>query len=92
MKAAAAAETAALPGYCTVSVTVAEWLSEPLAPVIVSVNVPVPVFLFVEIVSMEFPDPATGFTLKLALLRAGSPVTLSVTLELNPFNALIVTV
>ncbi len=55
--------------YCTVSVTAVEWTRLPAVPVIVSTELPVGVFLLVETVSVEEPEPVTEAGLKLALDR-----------------------
>jgi hypothetical protein len=75
-----------------VSDTVVEWTSAPLVPVIVSVTVPVGVVLLVAMVRVEVPDPVTDVGLKRELVFAGNPATLNVTLPLNPFKAVTVTV
>lgn len=64
----------------------------PPLPVIVSGNVPVPAFLFVEIDSVEVPEPATDAGLKDALTRDGTPVTLKLTVAPNDPAGVIVTV
>ena len=44
------------------------------------------------IVSVDVPDPVTEVGLKVAVVRFGSPVTLRLTADANPFTAPIVTV
>jgi hypothetical protein len=41
--------------------------------------------------SMEVPDPDTGLVLNDLLVRAGKPLTVSCTLPVNPFDAVIET-
>lgn len=71
----------------TMSVIVVVWVSVPLAPVIVSVYVPVGVVAAVETVSAEVPDPVMLDGLKDAVAAVGNPLTLSATAPLNPFAA-----
>src|SRR5947209_8410551 len=75
-----------------VSVTCCEWLTPPLAPVMVSVKVPVGALRFTLMVSIEEPDVVMDAGLKLALVRRGSPVTLRFTVPENPEPGVIVTV
>ena len=49
-----------------------------------SLNVPAGVFLLVETVKTEVPAPFTVAGLKVAVVPAGRPVTLNVTVPLNP--------
>ena len=67
------------------------WLKAPLVPVIVSVFVPAGVLLAVVMVSVLDPDPAMELGLKLAVAREGSPLTLRLTVPVNPFSAPTVT-
>ncbi len=69
-----------------------EWLKLPLVPVIVSVRLPVGVFVPVDTVKVDAPEPVTEDGLKLPCAREGSPLTLKLTVPLNPFRALTVTV
>ena len=78
--------------YCTVSCTVVLCVLPPPVPVMVSTLVPTPVLLRVEMVSVEVPEPVTDVGLNVAVVRLGSPVTLNVTVLLNPFTFAIVTV
>ena len=71
----------------TVSVTLVVRCSTPLVPVIVSGNVP-RVWLVVTVIVVE---PLLA-GLKLALAPLGRPLTLNVTVLLNPFVGLTVTV
>jgi len=61
-------------------------------PLIVSVRVPVGVLDRVEIFRVEVPEPVTDAGLKDALVREGKPLTLKLTVPLNPLIAEIVTV
>lgn len=54
--------------------------------VTVTVEVPAGVELLAEIVSVEEPEPATGFGLKLALAPLGNPLALKDTLLLKPLS------
>jgi hypothetical protein len=71
-------------GVVTTSVTLFEWVSEPLVPVIVNVYVPVGVLATVETVSVVLPAPNTDVGLKLPLAPVGRPATLKLTLPLKP--------
>ena len=71
----------------------AVWLNVPLVPLIVRVLVPMGVLLFVVIVSVEVHEgPLADLGLKLAVERAGSPVTLKLTLPAKPLSGVTVTV
>jgi hypothetical protein len=72
----------------TASVTVAVRVSDPLVPLIVSVDVPVGVLAEVVTLSVELPDPLTDAGLNEVVVPAGAPVTEKVTVPLNPFNGL----
>ena len=64
-----------------------------LAPLMISALVPVGVFPLVVIVSVEVHDgPVADLGLKLAVERAGMPVTLNLTLPAKPFSGVTVTV
>jgi hypothetical protein len=71
----------------TTKLTVVVWLSAPLVPVIVSVDVPTGVLPLVVTVNVEFPVPVTVTGEKLAAAPVGSPLALSVTAPVNPFSA-----
>jgi hypothetical protein len=73
--------------FATVRVTPAVCVRLPLVPVMVTVDVPTGVVPLVVTVSVELPDPVTVAGTKLAVAPAGSPLALSVTTPLNPFNA-----
>ena len=64
----------------------------PLAPVMVTVEVPAGVEVLVETVSVDEPEPATEGGLKLAIAEAGKPLAVSATVPLNPEIAPIFTV
>src|SRR5262249_7708319 len=76
----------------TTSVTFVEWDKLPLVPVIVSVKVPVAVEAVVVTFKVEEPVPLMDAGVKLADAPDGSPLTLSPTVPVNPFCALVVTV
>ncbi len=69
-----------------------EWTRVPLVPVIVSVKVPVGPVLEGRTLKVELPEPVTVVGLNLNCVPDGSPLTLSVTVPVNPFRAVIVTV
>jgi hypothetical protein len=71
----------------TVKVTVVEWDSEPLVPVIVSVGLPVGVVAAVVTVRVELAPPAIDVGLNEAVAPVGRPLTLRLTEPLNPFSA-----
>jgi hypothetical protein len=81
----------------TVSVTLAVWTSEPLVPVMVSVNVPVLVLAVVETVRVEV---AVGFGVTeleeseqvAPVAPDGQPVMVRPTVPVNPFSAVTVIV
>lgn len=58
----------------------------------VSVNVPVGDLRLALTLSVDDPDPVIDVGLKLALVRRGSPLTLRLTLAVNPAPGVIVTV
>ena len=76
----------------TVSPTLAICVKLPLVPVMVNVESPTGVVQLVVTVSVEVPDPVTVAGEKLYVAPLGSPLALSVTTPLNPFNAPIVAV
>jgi len=74
------------------SVTVAVWVMVPLAPVIVSVEVP-RWELFAETTrNVDVPDPVTVVGVKVAVTRCGNPATVRFTVPVKPFCAPTVTV
>lgn len=76
----------------TTRVTVVEWVSDPLLPVMVSVKVPSAVPELV-VTLMVLPDPPLiGFGLNEALAPEGRPLTLRVTLPVKAPTAVTVTV
>lgn len=76
----------------TTKVTVVEWVSDPLLPVIVSVKVPSAVLELV-VTLMVLPDPPLiGFGLNEALAPEGRPLTLRVTLPVKVPTAVTVAV
>ena len=58
----------------------------------VSVRLPTDAFLFTVTVRVDVPEPVTDVGLKLALTRDPNPLTLRLTVPVNPFTALTVTV
>jgi hypothetical protein len=76
----------------TTSVTVVAWLSVPLVPVIVSVELPTGVLPLVVTVIVVEPVPVTVVGLKLAPAPVGNPLTPNPVLPLNPFCAVTFTV
>ena len=64
----------------------------PLVPVTVNVLLPVGLLGLTEMVSVEVPDPVTVLGLKFVLTLLVRPLTLRVTVELNPAEAVTVTV
>ena len=65
----------------------------PPVPVITSEYVPVAVLLLVLTVNVDVPEPPlTELGEKLLLVREGRPLTLNVTVELNPPEAVTLTV
>lgn len=76
----------------TTRVTVVEWVSDPLLPVMVSVKVP-SVVLELVVTLMVLPDPPLiGFGLNEALAPEGRPLTPRVTLPVKAPTAVTVTV
>ena len=71
--------------FSTTNITNAEWIFPPPLPVIVKLYEPAGVDEEVVIVRFELPDGVTDPGLKLALHPLGSPDTLRLTEELNPF-------
>lgn len=77
----------------TTRVTVVEWVSDPLLPVMVSVKVPSAVLELVVTLMVLLPDPPLiGFGLNEALAPEGRPLTLRVTLPVKAPTAVTVTV
>jgi hypothetical protein len=74
------------------SFAVVEWLSEPLVPVMFSVEVPVLAVRPTDTLIVEFPEPVTDVGMNVAVTFAGKPLTLNTTVPVNPFTAVIVTV
>jgi hypothetical protein len=76
----------------TLKVTVAVCASVPFVPVIVSVEFAAGVVPEVVIVRIDVPAPVIVAGLKLAVAPAGNPVTVGVTVPLNPLTAVVLTV
>jgi hypothetical protein len=68
------------------------WVSDPLAPAMVSVEVPAGVPAAVVTVSVALPAPTILDGLKEADELAGSPVALRLTVPLKPFSPSMMTV
>lgn len=68
----------------TTRVTVVEWTRLPLVPVMVRTKLPEGVVVLVVTDMVEEPEPVTDVGLKLAVAPAGNPLTLKLTLPLNP--------
>ena len=81
-----------LPTTPATSCTVVVWLSAPLVPVIVSVDVPSGVSTSVVTVSVAVPAPVSEVGLNEAEAFAGTPLTDRLTAPAKPFTAPIVTV
>jgi hypothetical protein len=71
---------------------VVEWTSVPLVPVIVKGKLPVGVEAVVATVKVELPDVATVAGLKDAVAPTGNPLTLRVTVPVNPPDGVTVAV
>ena len=76
----------------TVKLTVVVWLRLPLVPLIVSVKVFLGVDPAVLTLSVELPEPAREVGLNVAVVFAGRPLALKVTVPLNPPDGVMVTV
>ena len=70
----------------------ADFAIDPLVPVTDRLEFPPGVDGAVVTVRVEVPVPVMLAGLKLAVAPAGNPVTLGVTVPLNPFTAVVVTV
>src|ERR1700693_5412582 len=75
----------------SVRFTVTVCVSPPLAPVIVSVELPAVAPVVVVTVSVELPAPLTDVGLNTPVAPVGNPLTLRFTTPLNPFTAPTVT-
>jgi hypothetical protein len=64
----------------------------PLTPVMVMVRAPLLALRAACTVSVEVPDPLTDVGLKVPVTREPNPLTLRLTVPVNPFTAPIVTV
>jgi hypothetical protein len=78
--------------FCRTRVTLADFAIDPVVPVTVRLEFPPAVDGAVVTVRVDVPAPVMVAGLKLAVAPAGSPVTLGVTVPLNPFSAVVVTV
>ena len=77
---------------CTVRVAEVLWLSEPLVAVTPGEKIPVPPPAEVEMLNVVVPEPAMDVGLNVAEAPLGRPVATKVTVPLNPFTAVTVTV
>ena len=77
---------------CTVNVAAAVFARTPLVPVTVSVEDPGSVDPTVVTVMVEAPAPVMVAGLNDADAPVGKPVTVGVTVPVNPFTAVVVTV
>src|SRR6267154_5133517 len=75
------------PAAAAVSATVVAWVTFPLTPLSVNVEVPTGVLPVVVTVNVELPAPVTVAGEKLAVAPVGNPLALSVTTPVNPFKA-----
>ena len=73
-------------------INVAECLKLPLVPVMVKVRVPRVALLLTCTLSVDVPDPVTELGLNVAVTREPCPLTLKLTVAVNPFTAPMVTV
>lgn len=68
------------------------WVVVPLLPVIVSVDVPLWALFAALIVKVDVPEVVIDAGLKVPVTRFGKPLTVRVTVPVNPFCAPMVTV
>ena len=73
-------------------VNLVECLKLPLVPVMVKVRVPRVAPLLTCTLSVDVPDPVTELGLNVAVTCEPCPVTLKLTVPVNPFSARMVTV
>lgn len=78
--------------YWMFSVAVVEWFRLPLTPVMVIVRAPLLALRAACTVSVDVPAPVTDVGLKVPVTREPSPLTLKLTVPVNPLTAPIVTV
>ena len=76
----------------TTRVRLVLWLRAPLVAAMVSEYVPAGVAQLVEAVSVEEPEPLTEAGLKLAIAPLGKPLTLKLTVPVNPLSGFTLTV
>ena len=70
-----------------VKLTVLECVRLPLAPVMVSVKVPVDAVLEVETLNVDEPEPLTEVGLNVAVAPVGTPLTLKLTVPRKQLTA-----
>lgn len=75
-----------------IKLVVVEWVSVPLVPVMVSVDVPLDELFAVLMFKVAVPDVLTEVGLKVAVTRLGTPLTVRFTVPVKPFCAAMVTV
>jgi hypothetical protein len=80
-----------VPPDVTANVTVVEWLSVPLVPVMVTVELPTGVLPLVVTVIVDDPDPLTDVGLNVAVAPVGSPLAVKTVLPANPPEGVTVT-
>jgi hypothetical protein len=85
-------EPAVGPFPLTVNVPVPPWLSEPLVPVTLTVELPMVAVVVVLIVSVVEPEPVTEVGLKVPVTPVGNPDTPKFTAPLKPLRAVVETV
>ena len=78
--------------YWMFRVNVVECLKLPLVPVMVKVRVPRVALLLTCTLSVDVPDRVTELGLNVAVTREPCPLTLKLTVPVNPFTAPMVTV
>lgn len=78
--------------YWMVRVAAVECCKLPLVPVMVSVRFPLVALLDTRTVRVELPEPVIEDGLKVGVTRDPWPLTLRVTVPVNPFTPVMVTV
>ena len=73
-----------------ISVSVVEWLKLPLVPVMVNVRVPVVARRLTLTDKVDVPEPVTEVGVKVGVTREPCPLTVRLTVPVNPFTAPIV--
>ena len=78
--------------FCRARVTLADFAIDPVVPVTIRLEFPPGADGAVVTVRVDVPAPVMVAGLKLAVAPDGNPVTLGVTVPLNPFIAVVATV